>query len=180
MLDRRDWNSDYINRTAWILAHLPELKVTPEEALILLVISHLNDVKQTVTYEKLAESCHMDEEAIDDCFQTLSDKGYLLIDTKNNQLRFLLDGLIELPTAENLYPRQPVIREFEEEFGKTLSAAQMDKIAQLVSRFGERMVLRALDEASVYDRRSIDYVENVLISWKNRDLTLEDIEKGRR
>ncbi len=56
----------------------------------------------------------------------------------------------------------------------------MDKILQLTSIFGERMVLRALDEASAYEKRSIEYVENILISWKNRNLTIEDIEKGRR
>ncbi len=180
MIDRQDWNSDYINRTGWIFDHLSLLKVTSDEALLLLVISYLNDHHKSIGVETLMEYCHMDDLKVDDLIASLSDKGYLIVDTFNNQVRFRLDGLIEIPTGEAAFLKQPVIQEFEEEFGRTLSGAQMDKIIQLCGLFGERMVLRALDEASVYDKRSIEYVENVLISWKNRDLSIEDIEMGKR
>lgn len=180
MLERQEWNSPYINRTYWIFDHLQELKVTSNEALLLLVISYLNYHQIPIGVETLMKYCHLDDMEVDDLIASLSDKGYLIVDTFNNQVRFRLDGLIEIPTNETAFLKQPVIQEFEQEFKKTLSGSQMDKILQLTSIFGERMVLRALDEASAYEKRSIEYVENILISWKNRNLTIEDIEKGRR
>lgn len=180
MLDRQEWNSDYLNRTYWIFDHLSELKVTSDEALLLLVISYLNDHGSSIGYEKLMEVTHMNDTQVDNVITSLSDKGYLSVEFHNKQLRFVLDGLIEVPVREAAFLRQPVIQEFEEEFGTTLSGAQMDRILQLTSMFGERMVLRALDEASAYEKRSVDYVEKVLISWKNRNLTIEDIERGKR
>ena len=38
----------------------------------------------------------------------------------------------------------------------------------------------ALNEAAVYDKRNLTYVENVLISWSNKGLTTEQIESGIR
>ena len=38
----------------------------------------------------------------------------------------------------------------------------------------------ALNEASVYNKRNLTYIENVLISWSNKGLSTEDIESGIR
>lgn len=180
MIDRKDWNSDYINRTNWILGHLARLKVSAHEALVILVINYLNEIHKPITYEDVIDMCHLDADVVDDCFTSLSDKGYLAIDSRNGRLDFLLDGLVNLPVEQDLMIRQPIIKEFEEEFGKTLSGMQMEKIAQLVSDYGERMVIRALDEAAAYDKRSLEYVENVLLSWRGKGLTTEDVENGKR
>ena len=42
------------------------------------------------------------------------------------------------------------------------------------------MILYALYEAGVYDKRSLDYIERILAEWKRKGLTPADYEEGRR
>ncbi|MCF0245823.1 MAG: DnaD domain protein, partial [Ileibacterium sp.] len=75
---------------------------------------------------------------------------------------------------------QPLLMEFQEEFGRTFSSAEMEKIISLGEMYDEAMVLQALNEAAVYDKRSLQYIENILIAWKNKGLSVEDVENGKR
>ena len=56
----------------------------------------------------------------------------------------------------------------------------MQKILDLCEAFGERQVECALNEAVVYDKKSLNYIENVLVSWRNKGLSTEELESGKR
>ncbi len=56
----------------------------------------------------------------------------------------------------------------------------MERILRWQEEFEESVILRALDEAAAYDRRSLNYIESLLQSWKQRGLSAQDIESGLR
>ncbi|MCF0259250.1 MAG: DnaD domain protein [Erysipelotrichaceae bacterium] len=180
MIERSDWNSLYINKSLWLFDHLENFSLSPNEALCTLVINFLNETGQPVTYEALEAKCHMSPDELEDCFDSLSAKGYLTLDTRNHSLKFILDGFLDTPLKAGTPISQPLLMEFQEEFGRTFSSSEMEKIISLGEKYEEGMVLKALDEAAVYDKRSLQYIENILISWKNKGLSLEDVENGKR
>ena len=56
----------------------------------------------------------------------------------------------------------------------------MERILQLGDEYDSRMVICALNEAAVYDKRNLNYIENILISWRQKGLSTEDVESGKR
>lgn len=181
MMDRKDWYAPWFDTTAWIFEHLQDLNLDPQEALVVLVINHFNKKNETVTYDALMEKCHLSAELVEECFESLSAKGYLTIDTRNKSLRFLLEGMMDSPVKAGTPINHALIQEFQEEFqGRTLSSSDMERILEMGEKYDERMVLQALSEAAVYDKRSLSYIESVLASWKARGLTVEDVENGKR
>ena len=73
-----------------------------------------------------------------------------------------------------------LIEEFEAEFKRTLSSMEMERILQLASYYDERMVICALNEAAVYEKRNLNYIESILVSWKEKGFSVEDVESGKR
>ena len=179
-MEKLNWNAPYMDRQAWILDHLQELHVDAMEALVLLIIDFLNKNQIPIQHEIIAEKCKIDVEKVEEIFANLSQKGYLTIDFDKGKLLFCLDGLLNMtaPAGEPL--SQSIITEFEDEFGRGLSGFEMQKILELAQIHGERKVICALNEAAVYDRRNINYIEKILVSWQNKKLTTEEIECGNR
>ena len=56
----------------------------------------------------------------------------------------------------------------------------MERILQLASYYDERMVICALNEAAVYEKRNLNYIESILVSWKEKGFSVEDVESGKR
>ena len=75
-------------------------------------------------------------------------------------------------TTENLF------NIFEEEFGRPLSQREMQTISEWVQKIDSKLILYALKEASLYRSLSVEYVQSVLHSWKQKGFTTEDIESG--
>ena len=179
MSNKLEWNAPNMNHQAWILDHLDELHVDAQEALVLLLIDFLNQNHIPIQHKIIADKCKIDVEKVEEIFATLSEKGYLTVNFENGKLSFCLDGLLDVSEAAGEPLSQSIIQEFEEEFGRGLSPVEMQKILELSEIHGERKVICALNEAAVYDHREINYIERILISWKNKGLTTEEVESGR-
>lgn len=180
MIDREDWNKPWFNKSIWIFENMQDLNLNPTEALVLLVLNFFNETETPVSYDALMDKCHLSAEAIEDSFESLSAKGYLTLDTRNKGLKFLLDGLVDSPVKAGTPINKGLISEFQEEFGRTLSSSDIERILEMAQKYDERMILQALSEASAYGKRTLGYVETVLNAWKERKLTVEDVEHGRR
>ncbi len=175
-----DWNAPWLNRTFWIFDHLENFQCTPNEALVVLTISFLNDARQDVTPEIIMEKTRLDLEQVDEAIDGLNRAGYLNVKTRNRKLVFSLEGLFEDELTQHHPLNQGLISEFGREFGRPLSGSEMETISRLSDEFEESMVIRALDEAAAYEKRSLMYVEKVLQDWKRKGLSAEDIERGLR
>jgi DNA replication protein len=66
------------------------------------------------------------------------------------------------------------------EFGRPLSGLEMERIMEFAKKYDSRRVIVALNEAASYDQRSLDYIERVLAAWKRKNLSIEDLENGKR
>ena len=162
-----DWTSPYVDHKVWILDHLESLHLEPKEALVLLLIDYYNDMHKTIHHEMIAQKLHIDVEEVENLFVTLADKGYLNITYSQEQKK--VQG-----------SHRSLIEEFEAEFKRTLSSMEMERILQLASYYDERMVICALNEAAVYEKRNLNYIESILVSWKEKGLSVEDVESGKR
>ncbi|TGY65783.1 DnaD domain-containing protein [Dubosiella muris] len=180
MAQNIDWSAPWIDQCAWIFSNLENLTLDAKEALIVLLIAHYNRHDLPISTEAFAQKAKISEEEVDTIFQILSTKGYLTIDFVNGKVVFCLDGLVRMTRVPGKQLSKSLISEFEDEFGRDLSPQEMQKILDLSEKFTERQVICALNEASVYNKRNLTYIENVLISWSNKGLSTEDIESGIR
>lgn len=181
MVDRSDWNAPWFNKTFWIFDHLEDLKLDPQEILVVLVLNYLNETRSPIVPDIVSAKTGLDLDAVDTAFESLAARGYLTIDTRNKKLHFLLDGLLDgAPVGAGKPIESGLISEFSTEFGRPLSPNEMERILQMEETHSEAVILRALDEASAYEKRSVGYVEALLAGWKARGLSDEDIESGKR
>lgn len=179
MANKVSWNSPYINHTAYILDHLEELSLEPKEVLTLLLIEFYNAQGIVISDEMMAEKLRISEDDVEELFEALSDKGFLAIEFKNGDIYFNIAGIMDANASGEKINRS-LIEEFEMEFKRALSSHEMSRIMELGDLYGEKRVLLALDEASVHDVRNINYVESILAAWKNKNLSDEDLEEGKR
>lgn len=181
MLESSDWNAGWMDRNRWIFDHLDRLNLQCDEALVVLVLNYLNDTGQPITQEIVMAKTGLESEQVENCFDSLSAKGYLSLVFENRAVSFRLDGLLDAGRSLNGKPvEQTLIREFGNEFGRPLSGSEMERILRLGNEYEEETILHALDEAAAYNKRSVSYIEALLAGWKKRGLDAADIESGKR
>lgn len=179
MMDEWNWNAPYVDRRTWILDHLKDLSIDSNETLVLLLIDYFNGIGQEISQEELAAKMKVDEDTIEDCFVSLSNKGYLTTSFEHGKVVFSIDGLFHAK-QESVPIQHSLMEQFEMSFGRTLSTNEMQRILHLADLYDERRVICALNEAVVYNSLSLNYVERVLVSWKQKGLTIEELENGIR
>lgn len=69
---------------------------------------------------------------------------------------------------------------FMAELNRPLSDKEIENIGVWCQKYDERRVICALNEAVVYGKKDFDYIGAILKSWKEKGLSVEDIEKGKR
>ena len=168
MSNEISWNAPYFDRRTWLLSELASLNVTAEESLTLLLIDYFNGLGQLITHDVIAAKLH--------CA-----KGYLKIDLKEGQLVFDISGTYASQhSIEQSVQTVSLFDEFETEFARPLSSAEMQRLSAWMDTYDQQMILYALYEAGVYDKRSLDYIERILVEWKRRGLTPQEYEEGKR
>ena len=177
-MSKMDWNAPYIDHRTWILDHIQDLHVNSDEAMVLLLIDFMNQTHTPIDHEALSAKTKLDVDQIEEIFLSLSDKGYLTIDFHDGALTFHIDGVYEEEIGQPL--DQSLIERIETEFGRPLSPNEMQRILDLEEKYPERMVVCALNEAVVYNKLSLNYIESILVSWKQKGLTVEEVENGIR
>ena len=69
---------------------------------------------------------------------------------------------------------------YEQGFGRPLSQREIQTICQWAEEHEDRLIRYALREALTYDKQSIDYIDRILLKWKQRGFTAEQYEEGER
>ena len=173
------WNSNYFNRRNWILENLESLHVDTREAMVLLLIDYYNEIHEMITHEIIAQKCKMDVDEVEEIFLSLSNYGYLSIDMSDGNLFFNIEGVYHTQeTGDAINPS--LLETFEFEFKRPLSSYEMQRILDMSSLYDERRVICALNEAVVYEKLDLNYIERILTSWMNKGLSIEDLENGKR
>jgi DnaD/phage-associated family protein len=174
------WSTVWMNRLYFILDHLEELDLSALEALALVCMEYMNEVRIPITHEKIASKLSISPEMTESVFEGLSDKGYLTFAMNQGRLEFCLDGVFDRGMRRGEPMAKSLIREFEDAFGRDFSSQEMQRIVNMASTYTEDWVLMALDEACAYEKRDLYYIERILASWKNKNLSTEDLRNGIR
>lgn len=175
-----NWKAPYLDRRTWLLDHLQELNVDCKEILVLLLIDYGNQVHANITHEWIREKIKLEIEEIEEIFMSLSDKGYLDIGLNEGNLEFDISGVFEVKDTNDEVLQRSLLEVFESEFRRTLSSSEMQRIINLSSKYDERRVRCALNEAVVYQKVNLNYIESILVSWMDKGLSIEDLENGIR
>lgn len=84
---------------------------------------------------------------------------------------------------ENPYPKhsyEAVVWEAEQCFKKTMEKAEKKIIKEYCDLYDSRRVICAIYEATVYEKLSLYYVEEILKTWIKKGYSVEEIENGKR
>ena len=175
------YEEKYISRRDWILDHLEMLGLDGNELMIVMVIDFLNEHRQPTSMEVLYRKTGMSEDETNRTVSTLCAKHYLEICASASSVRFDLSGLFETDTARQAgLLDNSLFSTFENEFGRTLSNQEMQKISDWNKEYDKLLILYALREASIYDKKSIGYIDRILHAWHSRNITARDIEEGKK
>ncbi len=181
MKEDMNWNAPYFDRRTWILSELASLNLLPEETLTLLLIDYFNDIHQLITHDVIAAKLQSDNEHVDELFASLTAKGYLNIELKEGRLIFDISGVYSsIHAIEQNVQTVSLFDEFETEFSRPLSSSEMQRLSSWLDTYDQQMILYALYEAGVYEKRSLDYIERILAEWKRRGFTAQEYEEGKR
>lgn len=174
------WNERFVNRRDWILDHLGDLALNIEETMTVLMIDFMNEHQLPITHGILAEKLKRDSDDIDDILSRLTAKGYLALEFKDGKIVFNIDGVFEDEKDKAIAFDQSLFELYETEFGRPLSQMELQRMADWLNTYEQKMISYALREALTYDHKSFDYIERILVEWKKRNLTAEEYEEGKR
>lgn len=171
------YQENYVSHRDWVLDHLDRLGMSPAETELVLLIDFMNEKGMTVTIPDLCRKTGMSEEEVSSVISVLCSKKYLDIRAGKKNIRWVLDGLFETDTArEEMVIDRSLFDLFEEEFGRTLSPDEMEKINDWSRQADKKLIIFALREASAYGKLSFAYIDKILHAWKEKGITADKIE----
>lgn len=174
------WNEKFINRRDYLLDHFEDLSLSCEECMAILLIDFMNQHNIPIAHGILASKMKLKESQIDDLLSRLSQKGYLDIVYENKKIAFVIDGVFEDKTTNKTVTfDQSLFEVFESEFARPLTQPELQRLGDWLNEYEQKLILYALREALMYNKRSFDYIERILAEWKKRNYTAQDYEEGK-
>lgn len=174
------WNENFINRRDYILDNFENLTLSCEECMAVLLIDFMNQHNIPVSHGILASKMKKEGAEIDDLLSNLTQKGYLQITYQDKKIAFLIDGIFNQPEDKTVAFDQSLFDVYETEFARPLSQMEMQRMSEWMSTYEQKLLVYALREAILYDKRSFDYIERILMEWKRRGFTAQEYEDGKR
>ncbi|MBR2668603.1 MAG: DnaD domain protein [Solobacterium sp.] len=157
------YEQNYVNHRDWILDNVEELGLNSQELILVLLIDFYNEHHMEISMEILSKKCHLEMDELDRIISVLCARKYLDIKASSKRIRFVLDGLFEANTARDRSVMDVSLFElFEQEFGRTLSQKEMQKISDWNREYDRKQIIDALREASTYQKLNLSYVEAIL------------------
>lgn len=164
------YEASYFNKQNWILEYFDKLNLTTNEALVLLLIefAHENGYKDSMDYISKKMNISLDE--LDSILMSLVERNYITLNT--NGYSFNINNVFEFdPSKYELVNNRTVYQIFEEFLNRPLNGEEVRKVSNLVTEYGEDVVIDGLRKAEAYNKHSLSYVETVLLneskSFKN-------------
>lgn len=174
------WNAHFINRRDYILDHFEDLNLSCEEGMAIMLIDFMNQHNIPVSHGILASKMKKETSQIDDLLSNLTKKGYLEITYQDKKIAFKIDGIFDLPKPTGMDFDESLFDLYESEFARPLSQVELQRMSEWMAQFDQKLIVYALREALLYDKRSFDYIERILIEWKKRNFSAEEYEDGKR
>ncbi|HQB32752.1 MAG TPA: DnaD domain protein [Erysipelotrichaceae bacterium] len=150
----------YFNRRNWILENISKLNINSNEALLLLLIDYGNQYDEPLNINTLSRSSNMEKLVVDETIASLIAKGYLVLMTDGGQIVFDIDNIFE--SKNEMIESNDIFEIFEAEFGRILSQKEASIIAEWLRIYNYNTIIKALREALIYNKKSINYIDKIL------------------
>ena len=173
------YEQKFVNRRDWILENCQLLGLDSNEFQLVMLIDFLNEHHEPISMETLHRKTGMSLDEVDRTISVLCAKKYLEIRASAANVCFSLNGMFETDVARSeRILDSSLFSVFEGEFGRPLSNQEMEKISDWNRTTDKKMIIYALREASAYQKLNVAYIDRILSDWKNKGLTLQQIEEG--
>lgn len=164
------YDYSYFNKQNWILEYFDKLNLSLEEAFLLLLIQYAHDNGLNDSLEFLSSKMNLKPNELDPILTGLVNKNYITLN--NGGYSFNINNIFEFdPSKYEVINNTSVFSIFEEFLNRTLSGDELNKISNIVNQYGEDETIDALRKAEAHNKRSISYVESILLndskSFKN-------------
>lgn len=173
-------NTSYFNAQAWLLEHIHTLQLSPEEALVVLLIQHFQSFQTPIDLNKLATHANLSVKVIDKVLSQLVKRGYIKINMLQTSLTFDLSNLYTETPTESKGDFSHVLLIYEQEFKRPLSTHEVDKIKDWLSKVEPDFLIHALREAIIYRKLNFGYIDKILLSWLTQNISLEQLNSGQK
>ncbi len=150
----------FFNRRNWILENISKLNLDSNETLLLLLIDYFNEYDEPLNINTLSKSSNLDKIVVDDTIASLIAKGYLVLLTDSGQIIFNIDNIFE--AKNEIIENSDIFDVFESEFGRILSQKEASIISEWLRIYDYNTIIKALREALIYDKKSINYIDKIL------------------
>lgn len=156
----------FVNRRDWILDHLELLGLSEKELVLVLLTDFMNEHRMDITVEALSAKSGMSESDVNETIALLYAKKYLDIRASGKRVHFVLNGLFETDVAREVNVTDRSLFDlFESELKRPLTQRDMETVSDWNRRFPRDTVIRALREASMYQKVSLPYIDKILEEW---------------
>lgn len=166
-----------------LLKNYRKMNITEEELVILIFII---DCGQKIVYnpELFARELGMDKYKAMQLINDLTTKNIITIKVEKNDLgkmeEYIYIDLFYQKMFHLILDSQSVVKSissseiftvFEQELGRTISPMEVEKIKEwLNDGISEELIREALKEAVFKNARSINYINSILYSWKQKGI----------
>lgn len=171
---------NYFNRKNWILEEGYKLDLSPLEILVVLNIEHFNEFDLSIDLNQLSRVCNSSTTEIDKTLSQLINKGFLKIDIESDKVIYNTNRIYDMQNKIDDEQTSDIIEIFENEFKRPLSTNEIDKINYWLSQLDYAYLIHALREAIIYRKISFPYIERILLDWVKNNVTLEQLNAGKR
>lgn len=157
------YKEPYFDRATWLLTNFEKLGISNDELVFLLLVDNARKSKIKITYEYLNSKFKSDNKFIDSLIAGLVSKKYMKIVTTQKGVYFDIDGVFEFdPSMYEVAVNQDIYNVCEEVFNRPLTPIELEKISDLISKYGENEFNDALRMAEAYRKVNISYIEAIL------------------
>lgn len=166
-MKENDWyNKPYIDKKTLLLEKYINLDLTDKELVLSLIIIDMLKENVLVSSDNIRKRCKYSISEINEILHTLDKKKYLLIKVKGNNITVDLSGLFNEEDIES-EDYGSLISVFEQEFGRTLSHAEVNMIGAMIEKYKKDDIVYALRQAILNNAKSTNYVAKILVNIGN-------------
>jgi len=155
------YNEKYFNRRNYILEHINETKLSPKEALIILMIDFNNEFKINTTPDSISKACNIELKETNEIIYNLCQKGLIQLVMKNKHTSFNIDAIFD-HNKINLVASDDIFSLFSEEFKRPLNQKETILLGEWVRKYSFEELVNALKNASIYKKLNFSYIERIL------------------
>ena len=176
----RVWDKVYFDRKTFMLEENDRLKLNPIELVILLYIEHFNVCQRVIYLNLLATKMHISTIQVDQALTGLIQRGFVRLDISEHGVNYRLDGVYQFEDKAESTELKSLVDMFADEFKRPLTSYETEKLDYWLVKCGYDYVVHALREAVIYRQLKFPYIDRILNQWVKDELTLEDLNAGKR